>query len=749
MIEIFIIVVAFLVFGVAICVILCAFCHCLPVLCLALGIGASRWRNRRRSGVPGASYSPIQGQPQGNSNLVTADAYILPPLEVQDVYVVTETDSSTATMTTESQKHHESNQVSAPVIGPDSVAHQFSRIESGDMHGDDDSSHHITYRGLLDIGMFKDTLAAVAFLINCCVLVMLAGRAVRLLGSAGDTSMQSSGPNDSGYSSDSSGDAADDFGESMIGALGAYFLVALFATVLTCSVYLTLLMKYASRMITATIWGSIAFFAAVGVISLVYGGLIPAIFAFIAAALSYWWLTTAQSRIEFASVILKTAVSAVKDNFCSLISASLFLQALQVMYMLAWSLALGYWVYASHNLNVDGGDGEPTFSGRRLAGALHAMLLRGSSHHDSGNPGYKGAHDHGGEYSVSSHSSSVNDWHDNNSNNRDGDGDGDGNGFTLFLFLLSLYWGIQVFRNVVCNTVAGTMACWWFTPARTAIVAGALFRAFTTSFGTICFGSLVVSIVQTLRVTLEGARDRAHRSRSDRGSSIALECSLWLFSFLLRMLEATLSFVNKYALVYSAAYGTNFATSGARVWELFKKRGWTQIISDNLIGNTLGLGVFATACMTSVFAYLTSFLFDQDLRDGGVEKPRFGLVAGGFVLGLTIGLLVMTMIESAVASVFVFFAEDPKELQRTHPGVHDELCIAWMAMHPTSLNVDSSSGGHRVVAPNAVHIETVMGAEPYDPSDSSIALSPSLERQGVRLHPGTPSAPMVPAQLPL
>ena len=108
------------------------------------------------------------------------------------------------------------------------------------------------------------------------------------------------------------------------------------------------------------------------------------------------------------------------------------------------------------------------------------------------------------------------------------------------------------------------------------------------------------------------------------------------------------------------------------------------------------------------------------------------------------------MAESAVASVFVFFAEDPKELQNNHPEVHDQLCIAWMAMYPTSLNLDASGRHGALVTPSAIRIETVTGSEAYDPSpDSGIALSPSLQRQGVGLYANTPSAPMSPAQLPL
>ena len=42
--------------------------------------------------------------------------------------------------------------------------------------------------------------------------------------------------------------------------------------------------------------------------------------------------------------------------------------------------------------------------------------------------------------------------------------------------------------------------------------------------------------------------------------------------------------------MYCAAYGTNFMTSGKRVMELFKKRGWDALIQDDIIGTVLGFG---------------------------------------------------------------------------------------------------------------------------------------------------------------
>jgi hypothetical protein len=81
--------------------------------------------------------------------------------------------------------------------------------------------------------------------------------------------------------------------------------------------------------------------------------------------------------------------------------------------------------------------------------------------------------------------------------------------FAVFSLLVSLYWGGQVFKNIVHVTVAGTFATWYFLPAHqmpASPTAGALKRACTTSFGSICLGSLLVAVVQALKQLVHQVR---------------------------------------------------------------------------------------------------------------------------------------------------------------------------------------------------------------------------------------------------
>ena len=47
--------------------------------------------------------------------------------------------------------------------------------------------------------------------------------------------------------------------------------------------------------------------------------------------------------------------------------------------------------------------------------------------------------------------------------------------------------------------------------------------------------------------------------------------------------------------MHCALYGKDFRTAGRHAYETFQQRGWTQIIGDSLIENTLSMLCFAMA----------------------------------------------------------------------------------------------------------------------------------------------------------
>ena len=58
---------------------------------------------------------------------------------------------------------------------------------------------------------------------------------------------------------------------------------------------------------------------------------------------------------------------------------------------------------------------------------------------------------------------------------------------------------------------AGTVGTWWYAPDEcgccTSAVNNSFIRTMTTSFGSICFGSFLVAIVQALKALAQSARE--------------------------------------------------------------------------------------------------------------------------------------------------------------------------------------------------------------------------------------------------
>ena len=201
-----------------------------------------------------------------------------------------------------------------------------------------------------------------------------------------------------------------------------------------------------------------------------------------------WALPDVWRRIPFAAANLNTGLTAVKANG-GIVIMSYVLVAASFLYMMLWMVAL-VGVYDKLNLITTDAQGNVQFTGDQL------------------NWGY------------------------------------------FFLLLVALFWSEQVFQNTIHATVAGVVSTWWFVPEEANSccskgIWGSFIRSTTTSFGSICFGSLLVAIIKALRVMVESAR-----SDSEGGCAAFLLC---LVDCLLSCLEGILEYFNKFAYIYGKA----------------------------------------------------------------------------------------------------------------------------------------------------------------------------------------------------
>jgi len=225
----------------------------------------------------------------------------------------------------------------------------------------------------------------------------------------------------------------------------------------------------------------------------------------------------------------------------------------------------------------------------------------------------------------------------------------------LVLLVLSFYWTVQVSNNVVHTTVAGIVGTWYFDPSSEGAVWASGVRTLTYSFGSVCFGSLLVAIISTIRFMVN-TRSTANDGRGESMLYCILDC-------ILSLLEDVMEYFNKWAFIYVGLYGYPYITAGKKVAHLFQQRGWTVIINDDLIGRVLSFTSITVGLLCGVVQYL---VFSNE-----------ALVVFGFVFGVFFSCTMMSVINSAVSTVVVCFAEAPEELESSHPDHSRAMKEAW------------------------------------------------------------------------
>lgn len=254
---------------------------------------------------------------------------------------------------------------------------------------------------------------------------------------------------------------------------------------------------------------------------------------------------------------------------------------------------------------------------------------------------------------------------------------------SAFFLFLSFYWTQQVLSNTVHTSTAGVIGTWWFQPSEASsfcspAIGDSIYRSVTYSFGSICFGSLLVAIVQALR-----ALNRQLRGQDDARIIVCIiDC-------ILACIEGIIEYLNKWAYIYVGLYGYSYLDAGRNVMSLFAAKGWSSIITDDLASNVLMMMSFMIASLTGLVGYILASINNNLLVDLGLESPGGTGFLFGFCIGFVFSSLVMSIVSSAVDTVIVCFAEGPAEFNANHPELSSDMLSAWRQAWPTEFSVNS------------------------------------------------------------
>ncbi|CAH02692.1 Pns1p [Kluyveromyces lactis] len=248
----------------------------------------------------------------------------------------------------------------------------------------------------------------------------------------------------------------------------------------------------------------------------------------------------------------------------------------------------------------------------------------------------------------------------------------------LVLVFFCGYYIAEVIRNVIHCTVSGIFGAWYYFSKSDQGMPkwpgfGALKRSLTYSFGSICFGSLIVTIIETLKAVLRLAVDGVMGGGgADNGwmQCLALIAN-WIFSFL----EWLARYFNHYAYVFIALYGKPYLRAAKETWYMLREKGIDALINDNLVNVALSFFTLFTCYITTLFAYLYLRYTDPNYNDNNNFTPA--LMAFAFVIAMEICNVITETIRSGTATFFVALGNDPEVFHLSYPERFDEIFRAY------------------------------------------------------------------------
>ncbi|SCU88668.1 LAMI_0D10924g1_1 [Lachancea mirantina] len=249
-------------------------------------------------------------------------------------------------------------------------------------------------------------------------------------------------------------------------------------------------------------------------------------------------------------------------------------------------------------------------------------------------------------------------------------------GILVALFFCGYYIS-EVIRNVIHCTVSGIYGSWYYLsksdegmPRWPAL--GALKRSLTVAFGSICFGSLIVSLIETLRTFLQLLKNDAVTNISgSQWGQIGFMIIDWIIGFL----QWLASYFNHYAYCFIALYGKPYLRAAKETWHMLREKGMDALINDNLINIALGFYSLFVSYMVALFAYLYLRFTDPSYNSGGGFNAP--LMAFSFVIAMQICNLANETIRSGTATFFVALGNDPEVFHVSYPQRFDEIFRAY------------------------------------------------------------------------
>ncbi|XP_067662583.1 choline transporter-like protein 4 isoform X1 [Haliotis asinina] len=244
--------------------------------------------------------------------------------------------------------------------------------------------------------------------------------------------------------------------------------------------------------------------------------------------------------------------------------------------------------------------------------------------------------------------------------------------FTIYLQIYNifmLFWMVNFAVALGQMTLAGAFASYYWAWDKskdipTFPLASSFWRCFRYHLGTLAFGSLIIAIVQMIRVFLEYLDHKLKGSENPVAKFFlkCLKCCFWC-------LEKFIKFINKNAYIITAIYGKNFCMAAKDAFFLILRNVVRVVVIDKVTDFLLLIGKLVVVGLVGAGSF---FFFDGRIPYLAKYTPNLNFYIVPIVVVIIGSYIVASCFFSvygmAVDTLFLCFLED---LER-HDGSADK-----------------------------------------------------------------------------
>ncbi|PKU73208.1 hypothetical protein MA16_Dca019789 [Dendrobium catenatum] len=237
----------------------------------------------------------------------------------------------------------------------------------------------------------------------------------------------------------------------------------------------------------------------------------------------------------------------------------------------------------------------------------------------------------------------------------------------ILFHLFGCFWATQFIIACSATVIAGSVASYYWAHGEISQevpflpVFASMQRLMRYNLGSVALGSLVVSIVESIRFILESLRRRLKLvntipvSRIEKMASFSSNCFLGCIDWTLRS-------VNRSAYIMIAITGKGFCKASSIATGLIMNN-ILRIGKVNVIGDIiLFLGKLCVSLFCALFAFLMLDTYKYKSAHNRISSPLFPvLVCWG--LGYIVATLFFSVVEMSIDTIILSFCQDADEHQ--------------------------------------------------------------------------------------